>query len=224
MNVFIIIPSFNEAKVIKNTISKLLHFGYKIVVVDDCSTDDTEMVVRDLPVIYIRHEINLGQGASLQTGMTYAIRMGADFAVHFDADGQHNPHDIPMFLNFIKANPFDVILGSRFLKTEDKSSIPYRRKFLLRMAKIFNGVFTGLWLTDAHNGFRVMNKNALVQIELTENRMAHATEILQVIKEKKLRYTELPAHVTYTEYSISKGQNNLNAFNIVFDLLMKKLL
>ncbi|GAB3500792.1 glycosyltransferase family 2 protein [Spirosoma knui] len=219
--VFILIPSFNEGKVIRQTIRSLGE-QYSIVLIDDASTDDTAGAVRDLPIYYLRHDINLGQGAALQTGMDFALQQGADVVVHFDADGQHNAADIDRFITILETQKVDVVLGSRFMRQEDLLAIPRLRRLLLRIARIINGLLTGLWLSDAHNGFRVMNRQALRVIQLKENRMAHATEILMQIRRQQLRYIEYPTHIVYTEYSQVKGQRWQGAIDILIDVFINK--
>jgi polyprenyl-phospho-N-acetylgalactosaminyl synthase len=223
MLIFIVIPSYNEGKVLRHTILGLLGKKYTIVVIDDCSSDETFSFIKDLPIHYIKHPVNLGQGAALQTGMTYAIQQGADFVVHFDADGQHDFQEIPKLLQPLIDNECDIVLGSRFLKKEDRESIPSSRRRLLRVATLVNAAFSGLLLTDAHNGFRALSKKAFHNIVFTENRMAHATEILMLIKKHKLRYKEVPVHIVYTDYSKQKGQSSWNSIKIVVDLIINKL-
>jgi len=219
--VFILIPSYNEGKVIRQTI-RSLGDQYAIVLIDDASTDDTANAIRDLPIYYIRHDINLGQGAALQTGMDFARLQGADIAVHFDADGQHNPADIDPFIAVLKDQKVDIVLGSRFMRQDDLRAIPRLRRMLLRVARVINGLLSGLWLSDAHNGFRVMNRQALSAIQLKENRMAHATEILMQIRRRRLRYVEYPTHIVYTEYSQVKGQHWQGAIDILIDVFINK--
>ncbi|GAB3323303.1 glycosyltransferase family 2 protein [Larkinella ripae] len=221
-SVFVLIPSYNEGKVIRQTIRSLEGGPYTIVVIDDASTDATANTVRDLPVYYLRHEINLGQGAALQTGMDFARLHDADIVVHFDADGQHNPADIPRFIEELRSQKVDIVLGSRFLREDDLKAVPRFRRWLLRLARLANGLLTGLWLTDAHNGFRVMNWRALKAIQLKENRMAHATEILMQIRRNRLRYVEKPTHISYTAYSQEKGQRWSGAINILIDVFINK--
>ncbi|GAB2571265.1 glycosyltransferase family 2 protein [Spirosoma areae] len=219
--VFIVIPSYNEGKVIRQSI-RSLGSQYHIVLVDDASTDDTASIVRDLPIYYLRHDINLGQGAALQTGMDFARQQGADVVVHFDADGQHNPADIDRFIDVLKTQKVDVVLGSRFLRQDDLMAIPRLRRLLLRVARVINGLLTGLWLSDAHNGFRVMNRKCLTAIQLKENRMAHASEILMQIRRQELRYVEMPTHIIYTDYSQVKGQRWQGALDILIDVFINK--
>ena len=222
--VFIIIPSYNEGQVISNTVAPLIEVGYRVVVIDDCSTDSTKQALAGLPVTYLRHEINLGQGAALQTGIEYALENGAEYAVTFDADGQHNYLEIPELLAPITEGRADITMGTRFKRHEDIAQVPASRKVILKGAIMVNGLLTGLWLTDAHNGFRAMNRQAMGKIKLRENRMAHASEILSQIKAGQLRYEEVPVKIIYTDYSKMKGQSSMNSVNILIDLILEKIL
>ena len=223
--IFIVIPAFNESpEVVDDTLKKVLQKKYEVVLVDDGSSRDVMTRSHRHAVHYLRHSINLGQGASLQTGMDYALQNGADIIVHFDADGQQNVDDIGKFISRLQADNLDVVLGSRFLKAEDSAAVPKGRRLVLRLARLVNGIFTGLWLTDAHNGFRVFNRSGAMKIRLTENRMAHASEILRLIKKNGLRYCEVPTHIVYTEYSKAKGQTAINSFNILIDLIKNRIL
>ncbi|MEZ4826707.1 MAG: glycosyltransferase family 2 protein [Bacteroidia bacterium] len=219
----VIVPAYNEAAVIWQTVTGLLHAGWKVVVVDDGSTDDTTDRLRDVAIHYIRHEINLGQGAALMTGMVYANRAGADFVVHFDADGQHRVADIDRMIAVLENGAADIVMGSRFLDRESRSKVPFSRRILLKTAVLVNFLYSGLWLTDAHNGLRAMNRLALEKIKLRENGMAHATEILTEIRKHKLRWKEIPVEVVYSPYARGKGQSALDALGILTDLMIRKL-
>src|SRR5687767_142685 len=221
--IYIIIPAYNESDVLRTTAEELLSLKYQVVIVDGGSKPPLQPLVAGLKVHYLLHPVNLGQGASLQTGMEYALSQGAKLLVHFDADGQHQPADIPVLAAAVESGKADVALGSRFLRSEDRKAVPFSKRLLLGMARMINGVFTGLWLTDAHNGFRVLSASAASRIQIKENRMAHATEILTLIKRNKLRYTERPTHIRYTDYSKAKGQRPMNAFNILIDLILNKI-
>ncbi len=222
-SVFVIVPCYNEAGVLAQSLRPLLATDYVVVVVDDGSRDDTPAILSTLPVRTLRHPINLGQGAALQTGMAYALAAGADVAVHFDADGQHRVEDIDALLAPIRAGDADVVLGSRFLRPEDTRAVPFARRWVLRGAVVVNGLLTGLWLTDAHNGFRALNRRALESIHLHENRMAHASEILLQIRRARLRVVEVPTLIRYTAYSRAKGQSAWNGVRIVVDLVLRRI-
>lgn len=220
---YVIIPAFNEATVIRSTVEGVLKAGYEVILVDDCSTDDTNIVLERLNIHLVRHPVNLGQGASLQTGMDYAKTLNADYVIHFDADGQHRVEDIPLLLQPLIAQKADITLGSRFMEESAEFRVPKRRRILLKAAILVNGIFTGVWLSDAHNGLRGLSKKALNKIELSENGMAHATEILSEIHKHQLVVKEVPVKIKYTTYSHSKGQSAWRAFSILSDLIMRKL-
>ena len=215
---FVIVPAFNEQERIGRVIRDLFEHGYdKVVVVDDGSRDDTAKEAQSAGAIILQHVFNRGQGAALQTGNDYALMNGAQTVVHFDADGQFNPKDIAGALSKIKNEGFEVVLGSRFL--DGRSQIPFFKKFfILPISRLINNFFTGLKLTDVHNGFRVMNREAVEKIKITQDGMAHNSQIPKLIKQHNLRYVEYPVEVTYHE----SGQGIIGGFKILYDLLLDK--
>lgn len=221
MKIYIIIPAFNESSGLAAVLESLLPLHYSIIVVDDGSTDDTEKTAGAFPVLLIRHELNLGQGAALETGMEAARKLDADFVIHFDADGQHDPSDIAQLLIPLQKDEADIVFGSRFLETKP-SGMSFLKKIILKTGRWINYLITGILLTDAHNGLRALNKKALHSIHFHQQGMAHASEILYKVKRKSLRYLELPVHIRYTDYSKRKGQGLLNSVNILFHLIFKK--
>ena len=220
--VFVVVPSYNEGPVIIDTLQTLLKTGYQIILVDDGSTDETATLAQSQPIYYIQHKVNLGQGAALQSGMQYALELAAEIVVHFDADGQHQIDDLEKLIDPILHNKTDIALGTRFRKSS--SHVPFSKKILLRLGILLNGILTGIWLSDAHNGLRAMNKTALSAIQLRVNGMAHASEILMEIKKHKLRFIEVPVKIQYTAYSTDKGQSIWNSLHILTDLLVRKFL
>ena len=202
----------------------LLEHGYEVVVVDDGSRTGIAQYLKGMNVHYLRHEINLGQGAALQTGMDYVRQFNPEYVVHYDADGQHSNEDIAHFLAVLNNKKVDIVLGSRFLKKETRALVPFKRRLLLKVARVLNFFFTGLLLTDAHNGFRVMKGNVLQKSRLTEPRMAHATEILRLIKKNRLSYAECATEIHYTAYSMQKGQKAHGSLNILIDLVLHRFI
>lgn len=221
-DVYIIVPAFNEEPVIGDTLKELLLLDYSIVVIDDASTDNTGNIVKKLPVAYVRHKVNLGQGAAIQTGISYALQKGADYFVTFDADGQHSPSDIAVLLQKLKNDSLDFIFGSRFA-ADTKTEIRGSRKIVLQIARYLNFLLTGILLSDAHNGLRAFSKKAAESIHISENRMAHATEFLLLVKKNKLKYAEVPVQIRYTDYSKKKGQKNFHSFKVLQDILLHKI-
>ena len=219
---YILVPAFNEAEVIREVLESLLKLKYRVVVIDDGSRDNTEEVLRGLTVRYLRHRVNLGQGAAIQTGMSYAVRKGARAIVTFDADGQHKVEDIPKLLETLNEGQVDIIFGSRFMKGASTNASA-GRKFVIRIGRIVNFLFTGLWLSDAHNGIRAMNRKASRKIKIRENGLAHASEFLIEVKKKKLRWMEMPVTVEYNKYSRKKGTSHMSGFKIFLHLTLYKL-
>lgn len=219
---YIIIPAFNETAVIGNTINSLHGNGYEIVVVDDGSSDDTGKRLQKSNIHYLRHRINLGQGAALQTGIEYALTRGAELFVSFDADGQHEPKDIENMIGKLRQEGLDIIFGSRFMRGV-ASNISGSRKILLRAGRWVNYLFSGILLSDSHNGLRVFNRVTAERTVLKENRMAHASEFLLLVRKNHLKYGEYPVHISYTDYSRKKGQSLLNSMRIFLDLVLNKL-
>lgn len=221
-SLWIVVPAYNEAKAIRTVVSSLRSQGYPVVVVDDGSADDTAGVARDAGAIVLRHLLNLGQGGALQTGITFCLESGARYICTFDADGQHRAEDIGGMWERLVAGGFDIVLGSRFLG--DARGIPLSRTLLLKAAVLFTRLHSGLKLTDAHNGLRVMTAEAAARLKLKQMGMAHASEIIDQIAKLGLRYCEAPVSVIYTEYSKAKGQSALESIRILMDLIVGRTL
>jgi glycosyltransferase involved in cell wall biosynthesis len=220
-DVAIIIPVYNEAKVINGVINQILkHFKY-VVCINDGSDDNSSSEISKTNVYLIEHPINMGQGAALQTGIEFARQLPVDYFVTFDADGQHRIHDVLLMLDEIKKGEYDIILGSRFLGST--VGIDTSKRFLLKLAVKFSNLTSGLKLTDTHNGLRVFNRVVAEGMRITLSDMSHASEILEIIADKKYKYKEMPVIIKYTDYSKGKGQSLINAVNIGFDALLRKI-
>ena len=218
---WIVIPAYMEETVIAQTIYDARSRFKNVVDVDDVSADATATVAFAACAHVIKHPINLGQGAALQTAIDYAVLKGARFIATFDADGQHTITDVVDMLKILRLGELDVVLGSRFIGAAVGISVA--RRLLLRAAIIFTRVTTGLTLTDAHNGLRVFTRAGIKKIELRQNRMAHASEILEQIAQQKLRYVEHGNTICYTAYSVAKGQRASNSVSILMDLFVGRL-
>jgi glycosyltransferase involved in cell wall biosynthesis len=220
--VFAVVPAYNEAQVLGESVRALAAAALRVVVVDDGSTDDTAAVARTAGATVLRHAINRGQGAALQTGIAYALRRGAEQIVTFDADGQHGVEAVPELLQPLLDGRADVVLGSRFL--DGQSRVPMLRRLTLKAAIVFTRVMTGMRITDTHNGLRALTRRAAECIALRQDRMAHASEILDQIAAARLRYVEVPVHIRYSDYSRRKGQGSLGAFRVALDYLLGRWL
>jgi len=217
----VVVPVFNEAAVLPGVLNDLLSRFNKIIVIDDGSTDTTSEIAESFEVYTARHSQNLGQGASIQTGIDIALALSDwDVLITFDADGQHRTEDaVSVALQLINNPNLDVCLGSRFMSGE--ITMPSLRRFVLKIATLLTSVITGVQLTDTHNGLRAIRRSAAERIMLSHYRMAHATEFISLIRQLNLRHTEVPVMVRYTSYSLAKGQRISDGFQILFDLLRR---
>lgn len=218
---WVVVPGYNEAEVIGATVLGVLRACRNVVVVDDGSRDETAERARQAGASVVRHPANLGQGAALMTGVRYALSQGAEAIVTFDADGQHQPNDILQLLETAERKGADVVLGSRFLGP--RPSMPASRVALLRLATLYTRWTSGLSLTDAHNGLRLLTRRAALKLNIRQNRMAHASEILNWISAMGFKVVETPVNVIYTDYSLAKGQTAMSSFGIIWDLWSGKL-
>lgn len=216
--VWVVIAAYNEEQVIADTIANVFTYIANVIVVDDCSIDNTAQKALVAGAHVLCHPINLGQGAALQTGMDYALKNTCEYIVTFDADGQHNAQEIVPMLLSLQQSKSDIVLGSRFLG--QTLNLSWQRRLILKLAVIFTHITGGIKLTDVHNGFRIMTRHFAEQFEFRQNRMAHASEILNFIASHKINYIEFPVTITYTKYSIQKGQRSSNALRVLMELFM----
>lgn len=217
---WIVIPMYNEATVVGDVIKGLLPNFPHVVCVDDGSSDGSQEVAREAGAIVVQHPVNLGQGAALQTGISYALRdPSTTEVVTFDADGQHRVEDALAMVARMRSGEADVVLGSRFL--DDRTQVSKVKRLVLRVAAVQSRWSTGMALTDAHNGLRAFDAGTAAKINLTQNRMAHASELIHQLADIEPRWVEHPVEIIYTDYSKAKGQSLLNSVNIVADLFFR---
>lgn len=220
-DVWVVVPVFNEDQVVASVVDEVLESFPNVVCVDDGSSDRSVAEVLRTCAHLVRHPTNLGQGAALQTGLTYALMQpGAHYFVTFDSDGQHRVEDVRAMVEVARTGSADVVLGSRFLVAH--KDVPVLKRAVLRVAVALSTANRQLHLTDAHNGLRVFSRPAAQGLRITMNGMAHASEIVSYLARTKLRVKEIPVSIRYTEYSRSKGQSLVNGVNILFDLSVRQ--
>jgi glycosyltransferase involved in cell wall biosynthesis len=220
---FVVVPAYNEEPVLGAVLDELLGTcpGADVVVVDDGSSDHTPDIAAARRVHLLRHVVNLGQGAAVRTGIDYALAAGAEVVVTFDGDGQMSAADVHTVVEPVAAGECDVALGTRF-DVHRPAGMSAGRRLLLRIALLFTRVTSGLPLTDVHNGFRACNRKSLEQMSITQDRMAHASEIVHEIARLGLRWKEVPVRISYSDYSRRKGQSSLGAVDVLLDLIFAK--
>lgn len=220
-DVWLVVPVFNEETVIADVLAHVLRTFPNVVCVDDGSRDGSAARILGSGAHLLRHPINLGQGAALQTGLSYALAQpGAEYFVTFDADGQHQVEDVERMIGVLRTKEADVVLGSRFL--ESAHEVPALKKLVLRTIATVSGSSRRLGLTDTHNGLRAFNRAVAEKVDITQAGMAHASELVDFLSRSSFRVREVPVTIKYTEYSMSKGQSLLNGVNIMFDLALRR--
>jgi glycosyltransferase involved in cell wall biosynthesis len=221
-DVTVVVPALNEEARVASVVSELREQFGRVVVVDDGSTDGTAALATAAGATVVRHPLNLGQGAALQTGFAFALTdPQMRHVVTFDSDGQHRVQDALSLLAIARETGVDVVLGSRFLRHD--SDVPTARRIVLRAGVAFTRATTRLRVTDTHNGLRVLNRRAVQQIDLTLSDMAHASQLLGLIAKRGLSWTEAPVVIDYADATRRRGQSNVNALNIVFDLALERV-
>lgn len=219
MKIFCVIPAYNEEKSIAEVIRRVKPFVSKIVVVNDCSFDNTAKIAKTSGAITISHPINRGQGAALQTGNDYALAHGADIIIHFDADNQFQAEEIEEVITPIIQGEADAVLGSRFLTK--KSNLPkFKKNIIMPLARAINRLFFDIKLTDPQSGFRALNRKSANMIKIKNDGMAHCSEIMHQLFSYKLRVKEVPITVVYHEF----GQKFSGGIRIMKDMMIKKII
>lgn len=218
----VLVPCFNESNIFKVT-QELSKYFKNIVIIDDGSQKLVSANMDDKSVITLRHSVNLGQGAALATGFEYIRRTKnpkIDYVLTFDGDGQHQVSDALNMIKRIRSSDSEVALGNRFI---DKNlDVPRKRKVVLKLGKLFTKYFLGLKFEDPSNGMRVISIKVLDRFRIRQNRMAHATEILQIIKRESIKFIEVGNTIAYTDETIRNGQKNYGFIFIIRDLIIKE--
>ncbi|MFZ4648144.1 MAG: glycosyltransferase family 2 protein [Patescibacteria group bacterium] len=219
MKVSCVIPAWNEENNIVEVLEKLNSFVDQVVVVDDCSSDKTGEVARKFGAIVLRHQVNRGQGAALQTGNSFALKNGADIIVHFDADNQFSASEIPSVIAPLLSKEADIVFGSRFLGK--KANLPFFKKnIIMPIAKLINHHIFKITLSDPQNGFRAMTRESAEKIIIENRGFAHNNEIQIKAFALNLIIAEVPITVTYHRF----GQKFSGGIRILKDLLISKII
>ena len=222
-----VIPAYNEAEVIWETINTILDKWYKnIIVINDWSRDNSLDILSSFwsKIILLNHYKNRGQWAALETWFEYLRRFWrTDYIVSFDADGQHDINDLNNFYKYMDTDEsIDIWLGSRFLSNK-KLNIPLSRRIILKLWIFFTFFLSQIKLSDTHNGYRVIRSRVISKLKITIDGMWHASELLDLVAANKLKYKEVAVHIRYTDYSLKKGQSSRNAISIALGMIWNKL-
>ncbi|MCS3901256.1 glycosyltransferase family 2 protein [Methanococcus voltae] len=239
--IYLIIPAYNEEKMIKKVVKNLQDYKYKnIIIVDDGSRDKTYECMQELEkesnindnknnngnfnVIALKHDKNKGVGGATITGLKKAYELGADVAITFDADGQHAPEDIEKVIIPIINGSKDYVVGSRIKDPKEFKNMPFTKKVGNLGLSFITFLLGGYFITDSQSGLRAFSNNALKVLseQLKANRYETCSEALIIAKKNKLNIGEVPIQTIYTEYSMARGTNVMVGFKIFYRLLMLK--
>ena len=220
MKTIAIIPAYNEETTIAEVLERTRPFVTEVIVVNDGSSDRTKEICEKAGVAVISHTINRGLGAAIGTGFAAARKRGADFALTLDADGQHDPAEIPKFIEAVNSGA-EVVIGSRMI--EGAKGMPWYRKVAQLIGNIATFVLFGAWVTDSQSGFRGFTRIALEKIEVKTNRMEISSELIAETHRNKLTLKEVPIKAIYTDYSLSKGQGFFVGIKTLIKLIVRRL-
>jgi glycosyltransferase involved in cell wall biosynthesis len=214
------IPAFNEERTIARVVLEAQKYGDRVVVCDDGSTDLTPDVARGLGADVVRHGRNLGYGAAIQSLFSHALELGADVLVTLDADGQHEPSDIPNVVQPIIEDKADIVIGSRFMDKRLAYVIPwYRRAGVKFITKLVNSTAKHD-VKDAQSGFRAYNRKSLETLMVTENGMGASAEILISARKHGLKVYEVSSTCNYDKGAKTSTHNPLNhGANVVMSIV-----
>ncbi len=189
-----IIPAFNEEISIGSMVLKAKKYAHHVIVIDDGSRDCTGEIARSAGAEVITHEKNMGKGVALKTGFGMASQNGTKVVVTIDADGQHNPDEIPKMVAPILAKEADVIIGSRYL---NGNQIPYYRRVGQRFLDKIININSGVNISDTQSGFRAFSINSITAFKFRQKGFSIESEMLSDAVESGLKIKEVEIGVRY---------------------------
>lgn len=217
--IWIAIAAYNEEKVIAEVVREIKKAGFSnIIVVDDGSADKTFETARNAGARAFRHRLNRGKGAATKTAIEAAKLLGAEIIVTMDGDGQHDPEDIKNLVLPIEKGQFDVVLGTRL---KDPRGMPFHKIIANYVGNFCTWYLYGLWVTDSQSGFRAYSRRAACLIDTRADRYEYDSEVIREIRKRRLKFTEVPITVRYTEYSMGKVQKQgfLNGLKTLYKMV-----
>ena len=215
MKLVVIIPAYNEEKTISRVIKGAKKYVDEVIVVDDNSKDNTYLEAKKAGAIALKHQVNLGKGATLKTGCEAALLRKADVFVILDGDGQHDPDEIPLFLEKLKE--FDMVFSKRI----ERQNMPLFAKVGNTFFSFITRILFGINISDPQSGYRAFTKNCYKKITWTTSGYSVENEMIARISAKKIKYTEIPIKTIYHEKY--KGTTIVDGISIFVNILMLRL-
>ncbi len=216
----IALPAYNEASVLRGVIQELFEHGFEnIIIVNDGSSDATLEIAQSMNVTILSHILNRGAGAASQTAIDYAKKKNIQYLLLMDADGQHHTSDILTLFKHIRENEYDIIIGNRFDLSVNE--IPRIRIFFNQIANQLTNFFCKKSYSDSQSGFRILNRKAIENLNLKVDGYGFCSEMIIVGENIGLKIGEAPIKVSYTEYSMNKGQSFTNGISTAFNFMWR---
>jgi glycosyltransferase involved in cell wall biosynthesis len=220
----IVIPAYNEKTTIEGVVRDAVRAADLVVVVDDASRDQTGALARQAGAVVVQHAINRGLGGALGTGISAALKLGADAIVTMDADGQHRAIDAGRVFDRLGQGDVDFVLGSRMVRGEERGKMPWHRTLFNVFGNVFTYLLFGVWVTDSQSGLRGFTRRAASELELRTNGMEVSSEFVKEIQEKRWRLAEIAIPAIYTDYSLSKGQSLAMGIKTASKLIIRRFI
>ena len=209
IEILVCIPTYNAESTIGKAVILCKEFADSVVVINDGSSDNSELVAREAGADVVTHRKNRGYGGAIKTALEEGLKRNAKVTVTFDADLQHDAKDIPKIIKSILSNDADIVIGSRFL--EKNNDIKAYRKFGIKFITSLVRTFSGNKIKDAESGFRAYSLESIKQLipMLETEGMGMSAEILLKAAVSKLQIVEVPIKVIYPENIQTSSQNPL---------------
>lgn len=218
MNICVLIPAYNESRTISRVVLEVREVISPVVVVDDGSRDATAQLAQDAGAMVIKHPVNKGKGAALQTGFKYVLDNGYDAVITMDSDGQHDANDIPGFIEAFNKKRPGIILGSRM---NDISTMPAIRKFTNKLTSFIGSLLARQKLNDSQSGFRLISSDVLRTVHLETTGFEMESELLIKASKAGFKIISVPIKTIYGQ-EISKIDPKRDTYRFI-KLLLRSL-
>lgn len=219
MHCTLIIPAFNEENKIFSTIDGVKNLVDRIILVDNCSNDETIVNAERHEIIILKHKVNIGKSNSMKTGCELALNLGTDLIAFMDADGQHHPDDLKNIINTIKSKNLDMVVGSRnYLK------MPITRSIGTKMLSLITNILYKVEIKDIQSGLRVFKSKIFSKLIWESTGSSHYfadAEITTKAIKNNIEFVEVPIKTIFNDKF--KGMDIFQGVRLMLHLLFWKI-